>query len=338
MDDTDASEIIRSLFDEKAVKGITLLPNHSHQRSTIPTGYVLKLDPSANLSTDIFSSSLFNQIVAVKLTNTLDLAKTAYILLPAEKRIRDTLMDKTDLQTRMNLTENLQKHDTREWAPSVGPGSFVGVYECDVPHSGKVRYLVANVNNSVPSKGAVEHLLYDHYGKDLTVGSLVSNGQFAMVRQLAERNALRVISEAADLYGLEIPREQDDAILKQPFSEMEATLESVMSVFAPKGLASVTTRNEYDCIGYSRDGSIEYHCRSSSPASITGGLFYAKTPVSALYYLPLEKSAKLPPGWPAPGGKLVGESVEDDDARLDELFNGWAKNRMKLVPLSVVLF
>lgn len=121
-----------------------------------------------------------------------------------------------------DIVDEASGYDAHAWKPVAGRGSSVGLYRATAPlGEGNADqhnfFLIALVGETPIGKAAHEHF-EQCAARGMSVGAYVQDERTRRLRSLAQRNAARLLSDAATLVGLLVVRGHDLAASRAPLA------------------------------------------------------------------------------------------------------------------------
>jgi len=272
-----------------------------------PTGYVTTLSESEPLNVSCLHGTFYEQLVAKVLEP--GLPEEAIAFRAREEAVRESVVPPGERrEPDLECLERSGARDSHCWDACVGKGDFVGIFSArkryDADNPRQRWLLVAYVRSIKAARDIYDNLLRDAYGKNLTLLDLATNRDYLNLRQLSQRNAVRVLYAAARGYDLRIKGVLDGFAADRENKAVKPEMGCLRRLFCDDARTMIRPNYRNEASVLLRDSlgsSVTYFDGCTHVGDAIGGLLYVSRPgmqISLVDFEALEDDPILPEAWP----------------------------------------
>lgn len=278
---TENNSELRRKFEEWGVKEFTEAPNFSDAEAS---GFSAVIDLNSTIDSDlIHPEKMYSGISLLCLEGATHRGRpfTEITLLglksELERSLKQCVIAEGEIPLRDHHHPSLSNYssksgdgaDKRYWYPSLGPGSFAGIYASEERGENgyeKRLWLVVKSGKSELGRSFHEHLkkLQQHQNgtkRFSKMNYLMSDGRTSYVESCSKRNRARILADMAIGIGLSMP--------DSPFEEDKKSPTNSEGRRHPMAIPTLETIN-YDMIFSEENGTVTYHADTVDPEFCEG--------------------------------------------------------------------
>lgn len=296
IDHTSKFEALREIYpDNNILKCIGFVNLDVTDEEELPSGVVMIHPADTKLNIDSLKENMFQYLVVCKVRGKVNEEEAMRKLDDLNKAIPQYSVKSPQLK--MRFKEN--NDDIERWAPELGEeNAFVGLFYSLQPDGRTKDYYIA-AKAGVPL--ACQQLRKYLIEKNMTFKDLVNDNAVSYVKYLAERNAKRLVYNAARVLSLPIQNEIDHSAYipeeeehgAKPFRAVPDYIQSIYTI-------QPIIYAKQDAVGIFNDVTPVSECNRSG----VNHFFVCANPYEGIYMYPMNNNTKGF-GLPANTGKRV---------------------------------